>query len=69
MDNASSFAGRLDLYNFGRWLALASLIGLVAGLGAAVLTWAVDGVSWLLHHQVVGFDPAARLGNAPAGRR
>lgn len=49
-------AHRIDLYNFGRWLALALLIGIVAGLGAALLTWSVDGVASLLHHRVVGFE-------------
>ena len=47
---------RMDLYNFGRWLVLALIIGVVAGLGAAVLTWGVDGVSGVLQHRVVGFE-------------
>ncbi len=49
-------ATRIDLYNFGRWLVLAIMIGVVAGLGAAALTWGVDGVSGLLLHRVVGFE-------------
>ncbi len=49
-------ATRIDLYNFGRWLVLALLIGVVAGLGAAALTWGVDGVSGLLLNRVVGFE-------------
>jgi len=49
-------ATRIDLYNFGRWLVLALLIGVVAGLGAAVLTWGVEGVSGLLLNRVVGFE-------------
>ena len=49
-------ATRIDLYNFGRWLILALLIGVVAGLGAAVLTWGVEGVSGLLLNRVVGFE-------------
>lgn len=48
-------ANRTELYNFGRWLVLALVIGVVAGLGAAALTWGVDGVESLLHHRVVGF--------------
>jgi len=49
-------ANRIDLYNFGRWLILALIIGVVAGLGAALLTWGVDGVVSLLHHRIVGFQ-------------
>jgi CIC family chloride channel protein len=49
-------ANRIDLYNFGRWLILALMIGVVAGLGAALLTWSVDGVASVLHHRVVGFE-------------
>jgi CIC family chloride channel protein len=49
-------ANRIDLYNFGRWLMLALVIGVVAGLGAALLTWGVDGVASVLHHRVVGFE-------------
>ncbi len=49
-------ANRIDLYNFGRWLVLALIIGVVAGLGAALLTWGVEGVADLLHHRVVGFE-------------
>ncbi len=48
-------ANRIDLYNFGRWLVLALIIGVVAGLGAALLTWGVEGVAELLHHRLVGF--------------
>ena len=48
-------ANRIELYNFGRWLVLALVIGVVAGLGAATLTWSVDGVASVLHHRVVGF--------------
>jgi len=47
---------RIDLYNFGRWLVLALVIGVVAGLGAAVLTWGVDAVAGVLQHRVVGFE-------------
>jgi len=53
----SRFATRIDLYNFGRWLILASVIGVVAGLGAALLTWGVDGVESVLQHRVVDFHP------------
>ena len=49
-------ANRIDLYNFGRWIVLALIIGVVAGLGAAVLTWGVDGVAGVLQHRVVGFE-------------
>ncbi len=48
-------AGRFELYDFGRWLVMASLIGVVAGLGAAFLTWGINGIAWLLHHEAVGF--------------
>jgi CIC family chloride channel protein len=56
LDSIARFATRIDLYNFGRWLVLATIIGVVAGLGAALLTWGVDGVSSVLHHRLVGFD-------------
>lgn len=49
------FAGRIDLYNFGRWLILALSIGVVAGLGATALTWGVEAVTSLVHHNWVGF--------------
>ena len=52
---ATRFATRIDLYNFGRWLVLAMLIGVVAGLGAALLTWGVGALSGLLHVNLAGF--------------
>lgn len=57
IDSVARFATRVDLYNFGRWLILACVIGVVAGLGAALLTWGVDGVQSVLQHRVVGFRP------------
>lgn len=57
LDAVGRFATRVDLYNFGRWLILASLIGVVAGLGGALLTWGVDGVQSGLLHRLVGFRP------------
>ena len=50
------FSNRVDLYNFGRWLVLAMLVGVVAGLGGAFLTWGVDWVSSVVLHDVVGFQ-------------
>ncbi len=50
------FANRVDLYNFGRWLVLALLVGVVAGLGGAFLTWGVDWISSVVLHDVVGFQ-------------
>jgi CIC family chloride channel protein len=55
IDNIARFATRIDLYNFGRWLVLAMVIGVVAGLGAALLTWGVEAVGTFLHGDVVGF--------------
>jgi len=55
LENLTKFATRIDLYNFGRWLILASLIGVVAGLGGALLTWGVDGVQSVLHHRAADF--------------
>jgi len=49
------FGNRFDLYNFGRWLVLALLVGVVAGLGAALLTWGVEWIGSLLLKGVVGF--------------
>ncbi len=49
------FASRVDLYNFGRWLVLAIMVGVVAGLGGALLTWGIDGLGSLLLGNVVGF--------------
>ena len=31
------FSNRVDLFNFGRWLVLALLVGVVAGLGRAAM--------------------------------
>ena len=52
-----AFTTRFELYDFGRWLFLASLVGVVAGLGAALLTWGIEGVVHVLHHWLVGFHP------------
>ena len=49
------FGNRFDLYNFGRWLVLALLVGVVAGLGAALLTWGVEWIGSLLLKGAVGF--------------
>jgi CIC family chloride channel protein len=50
------FTSRVDLYNFGRWLVLALVVGVVAGLGGTLLTWGVDGTGALLLQRVVGLD-------------
>ena len=50
------FSSRIDLYNFGRWLVLALMVGVVAGLGGALLTWGVQGISSGLLGSVVGFE-------------
>ncbi len=55
LDSIAGFATRMDLYNFGRWLILATIIGIVAGLGGALLTWGVDGVQSVLQHRIVDF--------------
>jgi CIC family chloride channel protein len=49
------FSSRIDLFNFGRWMVLALMVGVVAGLGGALLTWGVTGVSSGLLGEVVGF--------------
>jgi CIC family chloride channel protein len=49
------FSSRVDLYNFGRWVVFAVLVGGVAGLGAAFLTWGIDWLSSILLGDVVGF--------------
>jgi CIC family chloride channel protein len=49
------FSSRIDLYNFGRWMVLALMVGVVAGLGGALLTWGVNGISSGLLGKVVGF--------------
>ncbi len=53
---AARFASRVDLFNFGRWMVLALLVGVVAGLGGALLTWGVDGVNSVLLGEVVNFN-------------
>ncbi len=62
-----SFATRFEFYNFGRWLMLASLVGVVAGLGAALLTWGITGVSHVLHHWLAGFQAPGHGEAASAG--
>jgi CIC family chloride channel protein len=57
VENIAKFATRIDLYNFGRWLVLATIVGVVAGLGAALLTWGVNGVQSGLLHRLVEFRP------------
>jgi CIC family chloride channel protein len=49
------FSSRIDLYNFGRWLVLALMVGVVAGLGGSLLTWGVNWISSGLLGSVVGF--------------
>jgi CIC family chloride channel protein len=49
------FSSRVDLYNFGRWLVLALMVGVVAGLGGALLTWGIDWLGSVLLGGVVGF--------------
>jgi CIC family chloride channel protein len=61
------FANRVDLYNFGRWLVLALLVGVVAGLGGALLTWGVDWISSVVIHDVVGFQVPGHGEAADAG--
>ena len=56
-DRIGRFFAHIDLYNFGRWVLLAIAIGVVAGLGAALLTWGVSGASGLFIGKVVGFQP------------
>jgi CIC family chloride channel protein len=61
------FANRVDLYNFGRWLVLALLVGVVAGLGGALLTWGVDWIGSVVLHDVVGFQVPGHGEAADAG--
>ncbi len=61
------FSNRVDLYNFGRWLVLALLVGVVAGLGGALLTWGVDWISSVVLHDVVGFQVPGHGEAAEAG--
>jgi CIC family chloride channel protein len=49
------FSTRIDLYNFGRWMVLATMVGVFAGLGGALLTWGVKAISSGLLGSVVGF--------------
>lgn len=49
------FSSRVDLFNFGRWLVLALIVGVVAGLGGTLLTWGVDGIGSVLLEDVAGF--------------
>jgi len=50
------FSSRVDLYNFGRWAVLSMLVGIVAGLGAAFLTWGIDWIGSILLRGAAGFD-------------
>ncbi|RLE22916.1 MAG: chloride channel protein [Acidobacteria bacterium] len=56
-DRVSRFFAHIDLYNFGRWMLLAIAVGVVAGLGAAFLTWGVDWVASVFLGRVAGFEP------------
>ncbi|MFV2072853.1 MAG: chloride channel protein [Thermoanaerobaculales bacterium] len=49
------FGNRFDLYNFGRWVVFAVLVGVVAGLGATFLTWGIDWLGSILLGDAVGF--------------
>ena len=61
------FSNRVDLYNFGRWLVLALLVGVVAGLGGTFLTWGVDWIGSVVLHDVVGFQVPGHGETADAG--
>lgn len=56
LEGVRRFLVRFGVYNFGRWLLLSSAVGVVAGLGAAGLTWGVEGVSELTIQRLVGFE-------------
>lgn len=56
-DRLGGFFAHIDLYNFGRWMLLAIAVGVVAGLGAAFLTWGVDGAAKLFLGRIAGFQP------------
>jgi CIC family chloride channel protein len=58
---------RFDLYNFGRWLVLAMVVGFVAGLGGALLTWGVEALGSTLLGGVVGFHPPGHGATAAEG--
>jgi len=66
IDRLGAFFAHIDLYNFGRWVLLAIAIGIVAGLGAALLTWGVSGASGLLIGRIVGFQPPGHGAHAGA---
>jgi CIC family chloride channel protein len=65
------FSSRVDLFNFGRWMVLALLVGVVAGLGGTLLTWGVKGIGSVLLGGFVGFqapghgDSAAQIWSMP----
>lgn len=71
VQRARRFAGHLKLYDFGRWLVLATFVGVVTGLGAVVLTLGIELVADLLQGRIVGFvapghgDAAATTWQAP----
>ncbi len=50
---------RFDLYNFGRWVVYSIAVGVVAGLGAACLTWGINWLSSMLLGHTVGFHVPA----------
>ncbi len=56
-DRVGRFFAHIDLYNFGRWMLLAIAVGVVAGLGAAFLTWGVDWVGSFFLGRIAGFKP------------
>jgi CIC family chloride channel protein len=55
LEGFARFSNRVDLFNFGRWLVLALLVGVVAGLGGTLLTWGVEGIDSVLLGDIVGF--------------
>ncbi len=65
LDRVGAFFTQIDLYNFGRWVLLASAIGVVAGLGAALLTWGVEGAASLFIGRIVGFHPPPHGSEVP----
>ena len=61
------FSSRIDLYNFGRWLVLAMMVGVVAGLGGTLLTWGIDWIASVLLGGGAGFVPPGHGSAVSAG--
>jgi CIC family chloride channel protein len=54
---SSSLIGEFDTGYLGKWLVIALLIGVAAGITSIIFYWAVNGATWLMLGKGAGYTP------------